>query len=163
MQCTWTILGPVGTNLMFNFGDLRMRMDRGNCRQTFILITSMDKTLEWKLCGSNPGVVIFPGNEAYVKLVADDKITESEKVRRFKMTVSGTSSSPSPFQHGQTVSFPPGLTPPKRAHPILPRGQVQPNGAPTPQIQLKAAIVPALPESYDYGLTGPSLVPGTLC
>lgn len=168
MQCTWTIVAPEGTNLKFNFVDLRMKMDRGNCRQTFVLITSMDKTLEWKLCGSNPGVIVFPANEAYVKLVADDKITEKEKIRRFKTTISATRTSPNSFEHGQTVNFPPLLTPSSHHHKPyqsnihgiranVPRmNQVQPPPSP-PQVHLKAAVVPTLPNINDYGLIEPVL------
>jgi len=172
MQCTWTIVAPEGTNLKFNIVDLRMKMDRGNCRQTFLLITSMDKTLEWKVCGSNPGVLVFPANEAYVKLVADDKTTAEEKIRRFKTTISATRTKPNSFEHGQTVNFPPLLTPSSHHHtpnhgpttvhgiranvPRMNQVQVQPPPSP-PQVRLKSAVVPTHPNINDYGLIEPVL------
>ena len=152
IQCSWTIVAPEATNLKFNFVDLNMPMDRGNCHLTFLLITSMDMTLKWKLCGSNPGSLILPSNAAYVKLVAHDKITEHEKASRFKAVISATNAAPNTFQHGQTIHFPQSLTPQLPNQQSVPRNQVG-----QPQVQLKAAIVPTFPDIYDYSLAEPVL------
>ena len=57
-QCIWSVTAPQDQKIQLNFVDLNLPGENGNCRNQFLAIRNHDNSLEVKVCGVNPGLLI---------------------------------------------------------------------------------------------------------